>query len=88
MSVDLIVVLCMMVIGLIGVVFQKFNFDGFYEWFGVNIECIIMDQNVMIFNFLFWDEEDWEKVIEWMDSLYCGFMEVVVEGCELLIEKV
>lgn len=88
MSADSIVAQPTTVTGSIGVVFQKFNLDGFYEWLGVNTERITTDQNATIFNFSPWDEEDREKVMEWMDSSYRGFTEAVAEGRGLPIEKV
>lgn len=88
MSADAIVAQPTTVTGSIGVVFQKFNLDGFYEWLGINTERITTDRNATIFNFSPWDEEDRDKVVEWMDSSYRGFTEAVAEGRQLPIERV
>ncbi len=88
MSADAIVAQPSTVTGSIGVVFTKFNLDGFYEWLGTNTATVTTDENATIFAFTAWDEDDREAVVRWMDSSYSGFTEGVAEGRGMPLEKV
>ena len=59
--------------GSIGVVFSKFNLEGFWEWIGAGTDRVKTAENADIMGTSAWDEEDREAVMTWMDQVYDGF---------------
>ncbi len=75
--------------GSIGVVFSKFNLDGFWEWIGAGSDSVKTAENADIMGFGGWDEGDRETVQVWMDQVYDSFTEGVAEhrGLELEVAE-
>lgn len=67
--------------GSIGVVFTKFNIDGFYEMIGANVDTIRLGENAGVFSpFSSFDEAQRENVTQLMEDSYTQFVSKVAEG--------
>lgn len=80
MSADRIVAQPTTITGSIGVVFTRFNLEGFWDWLGINVESIQTDPNSDLLGFGGWTEADRQAVLGWMDETYESFTRGVAEG--------
>lgn len=81
MGADAIVANSGTITGSIGVVFTKFNIDGFYEMLGANVDSITLGENAGVFSaFEGLDEAQRENVTALMESSYTQFVSKVAEG--------
>ncbi|HVS62612.1 MAG TPA: signal peptide peptidase SppA [Thermoanaerobaculia bacterium] len=88
MSADEIVAQPTTITGSIGVVFTRFDLDGFWEWLGINVETIETAPNADLLGFGTWTEADREAVLSWMDQTYEDFTRGVAEGRDIDHERV
>lgn len=81
MGSDAIVAESATITGSIGVVFTKFNIDGFYEMIGANVDSIALGENAGVFSsFQSFTEEQRETVVAMLDDTYGNFVQKVADG--------
>ena len=85
MAADRIVARPTTITGSIGVVFTKFELEGFFEWIGANFDQVETAPRADIFGTGPWGPGDREAVLSWMDATYDNFTRAVAEhrGLEL-----
>lgn len=88
MEADAIVAHATTMTGSIGVVFTKFNLDGFFEWIGTHVERITTSPAADMFGLGPLDETELQGVYSWMDSTYASFVAKVAAARELELEYV
>lgn len=88
MSADAIVAQPTTITGSIGVVFTRFDLEGFWEWLGIEVETINTEPNADLLSFGEWTEEDRQAVMAWMDETYGAFTRGVADGRDLDLERV
>ncbi len=74
--------------GSIGVVFQKFNLEGFYEWLGTGVGRVATAPRAGILSAGPWNPGDREAVEGWMDQVYDSFTGSVARARELELQYV
>ena len=88
MDADAIVAHSTTITGSIGVVFQKLNLDGFYEWLGAHVDQVATAPRANILGFGPWGPGEREAVEKWMDEVYRSFTEGVAAGREMEVDRV
>lgn len=88
MAADAIVAHSTTMTGSIGVVFTKFNLDGFFEWLGTNTDRITTSPAADMFGTGPLEDAELEGVRSWMDATYDSFTSKVAESRDLDLEHV
>ena len=83
MGADRIVAQPTTITGSIGVVFSKFNLDGFWEWIGAGSDSVKTADNADIMGWGTWDAADREAIETWMDQVYDAFTNGVAQHRDL-----
>jgi protease-4 len=88
MAADAIVAHPTTITGSIGVVFTKFNLDGFFEWIGTNVERITTAPGADALGLGPLEEAEKQAIVGWMDEVYALFTGHVAAERELDLERV
>jgi protease-4 len=88
MAADAIVAHPTTITGSIGVVFTKFNLDGFFDWIGTNMERIVTAPGADALGFGPLEELEKQRIVAWMEEVYALFTEHVASERELPLERV
>lgn len=74
--------------GSIGVIFGKFDLEGFYEWLGVDTERIKSSPNADLFSFsTSLTQEQKAKVVAWMQQVYDTFVSKAAQGRKMEFDQ-
>jgi protease IV len=88
MAADAIVAHPTTITGSIGVVFTKFNLDGFFEWIGTKVERVATEPGADALSLGPLAEDEKLRVAAWMDEVYDLFTGHVAAERELDVERV
>jgi len=88
MAADAIVAHPTTITGSIGVVFTKFNMDGFFEWIGTNIERLTTAPGADALGLGPLEEVEEERIVAWMEEVYDLFTGHVAAERELDVARV
>jgi protease-4 len=88
MAADAIVAHPTTITGSIGVVFTKFNLDGFFEWIGTRIERLQTEPGADALGLGPLDDAEKQRITAWMEEVYDLFTRHVADERELDLERV